>query len=62
MGVSVDGFIADRVGAFGVDGPERRVVLSFHTRARSLDLGGDPLGRRLYETMSARDMDPVDAR
>ena len=47
MSVSVDGFIADREGAFGVVGPSEE-PFRFHT-AEVGKLGG--LGRRLYETM-----------
>ena len=59
MGVSVDGFIADRDGAFGW------TVLSddqfrFHI-AQVRELGGYLCGRRLYDTMLVGD-GSVDAR
>jgi dihydrofolate reductase len=49
MSVSVDGFIADREGAFGwtVPGEEQ---FRFHI-AETRELGGFLLGRRLHETM-----------
>ncbi len=49
MGVSVDGFIADRQGAFGwsVPGEEQ---FRFHTE-QVRELGAVLCGRRLYETM-----------
>jgi dihydrofolate reductase len=49
MGVSVDGFIADREGAFGwtVPGEEQ---FRFHVM-QTQELGGYLCGRRLYETM-----------
>ena len=49
MGVSVDGFIADREGAFGWSAPSDE-LFRFHTALVS-ELGGCLLGRRLYETM-----------
>jgi dihydrofolate reductase len=49
MGVSVDGFIADREGAFGWTVPSDE-LFGFHT-AQVRELGGYLLGRRLYETM-----------
>jgi len=49
MGVSVDGFIADREGAFGWTVPSDE-LFRFHT-AQVRELGGYLLGRRLYETM-----------
>ena len=56
MGVSVDGFIADREGAFGwtVPGEEQ---FRFHV-AQIRELGGYLCGRRLYETMLVWEMDP----
>ena len=56
MGVSVDGFIADREGAFawGVPSDEQ---FRFHT-AQVRELGGFLLGRRLYETMQVWETDP----
>ena len=49
MSVSVDGFIADREGAFGWTAPSEG-LFRFHL-AQVGDLGGYLLGRRLYETM-----------
>src|SRR5215212_1256430 len=56
MGVSVDGFIADREGEFGwsVPGEEQ---FRFHT-AQTRELGGFLCGRRLYETMLVWETDP----
>jgi dihydrofolate reductase len=49
MGVSADGFIADRRGIFGWTVPSEE-QFSFHV-AQTRELGGYLLGRRLYETM-----------
>jgi dihydrofolate reductase len=49
MGVSVDGFIADREGAFAWTIPSDE-LFRFHT-TEVRELGGYLLGRRLYETM-----------
>ena len=49
MSVSVDGFIADRDGAFGWAAPSDE-LFRFHL-AQVRELGGYLLGRRLYETM-----------
>jgi dihydrofolate reductase len=49
MSVSVDGFIADREGAFEWTVPTDE-LFCFHT-AQVRELGGYLLGRRLYETM-----------
>ena len=49
MSVSVDGFIADRDGAFGWPAPSDE-LFRFHL-AQVRELGGYLLGRRLYETM-----------
>ena len=49
MGVSVDGFIADREGAFGWTAPSEE-QFRFHL-AQVRELGGYLCGRRLYETM-----------
>src|SRR3954469_22158709 len=56
MSVSVDGFIADREGAFewGVPGEEQ---FRFHL-AQVRELGGYLCGRRLYETMLVWETDP----
>ena len=56
MGVSVDGFIADREGAFGWSAPSEE-LFRFHT-AEVRKLGGCLLGRRLYETMLVWETDP----
>jgi dihydrofolate reductase len=56
MGVSVDGFIADRDGAFGWSAPSEE-LFRFHTALVS-ELGGCLLGRRLYETMLVWETDP----
>jgi dihydrofolate reductase len=49
MSVSVDGFIADREGAFGWSAPSEE-QFGFHI-AQVRELGGYLCGRRLYETM-----------
>ena len=49
MSVSVDGFIADREGAFGWTAPHEE-QFRFHI-AQTRELGGYLCGRRLYETM-----------
>ena len=56
MSVSVDGFIADRDGAFGWSAPSEE-LFRFHTVLVS-ELGGCLLGRRLYETMLVWETDP----
>src|SRR3954468_10506921 len=56
MGVSVDGFIADREGAFGWGVPSDE-QFRFHL-AQTRELGGCLLGRRLYETMLVWETDP----
>jgi dihydrofolate reductase len=56
LGTSVDGFIADREGAFGWSAPSEE-LFRFHTEAVS-ELGGCLLGRRLYETMLVWETDP----
>jgi dihydrofolate reductase len=56
MGVSVDGFIADREGAFGWTVPDEE-LFRFHL-AEVGKLGGCLLGRRLYETMLVWETDP----
>jgi dihydrofolate reductase len=56
MGVSVDGFIADREGGFAWGGPSEE-QFRFHT-AEVRELGGFLCGRRLYETMLVWETDP----
>jgi len=56
MGVSVDGFIADREGAFSWSVPNEE-QFRFHTE-QIRELGGFLLGRRLYETMLVWETDP----
>src|SRR5919109_949308 len=56
MSVSVDGFIADRDGAFEWSGPNEE-QFRFHL-AQTRELGGFLLGRRLYETMLVWETDP----
>jgi dihydrofolate reductase len=56
MSVSVDGFIADRDGAFGWTAPGEE-LFRFHI-AQTRELGGFLLGRRLYETMLVWETDP----
>jgi dihydrofolate reductase len=56
MSVSVDGFIADREGAFGWSFPSEE-QFRFHT-SQIRELGGCLLGRRLYETMLPWETDP----
>src|ERR671922_3021993 len=56
MSVSVDGFIADREGAFGWTAPDEE-LFRFHLE-EVRQLGGYLLGRRLYETMLVWETDP----
>ena len=56
MGVSVDGFIADRAGAFGWTVPNDE-QFRFHI-AQTRELGGYLSGRRLDETMLPWETDP----
>ena len=56
MSVSVDGFIADRDGAFGWTAPSDE-LFRFHL-AEVRELGGYLCGRRLYETMLPWETDP----
>ena len=57
MGVSVDGFIADRDGAFAWTVPSDE-QFQFHLEQVG-ELGGYLLGRRLYETMLVWETDPA---
>jgi len=56
MSVSVDGFIADREGAFGWTAPSEELFRFHITQVR--ELGGFLCGRRLYETMLVWETDP----
>jgi dihydrofolate reductase len=56
MGVSVDGFIADREGAFDWTVPSDE-LFRFHL-AEVSELGAYLCGRRLYETMLVWETDP----
>ena len=56
MGVSVDGFIADRDGAFGWGVPSDEQFRFHLDQVRGL--GSCLLGRRLYETMLVWETDP----
>jgi dihydrofolate reductase len=56
MSVSVDGFIADREGAFAWTAPNEE-QFRFHI-AQTRGLGGCLCGRRLYETMLPWETDP----
>jgi dihydrofolate reductase len=56
MSVSVDGFIADREGAFEWTVPSDE-LFRFHL-AHVRELGGYLIGRRLYETMLVWETDP----
>jgi dihydrofolate reductase len=56
MGVSVDGYIADRAGAFAWTVPSEE-QFRFHI-AQVRELGAYLCGRRLYETMLVWDTDP----
>jgi dihydrofolate reductase len=56
MGVSVDGYIADRDGFFGWSAPSDE-LFAFHL-ARVRGLGAHLCGRRLYETMLPWETDP----
>jgi dihydrofolate reductase len=56
LSVSVDGYIADREGAFGWTVPSEE-LFRFHI-AQVRELGGYLLGRRLYETMLVWETDP----
>ncbi len=56
MGVSVDGYISDRAGAFAWTDPSED-QFRFHL-AQVRELGGYLCGRRLYETMLVWETDP----
>ncbi len=56
MSLSVDGFIADREGAFKWSAPNEDLFRYNVTQTR--ELGGFLLGRRLYETMLVWETDP----
>jgi dihydrofolate reductase len=56
MGVSVDGFIADRQGGFAWGVPSQE-QFRFHLD-QTRELGGFLCGRRLYETMLVWETDP----
>jgi dihydrofolate reductase len=56
MGVSVDGFMADRDGGIGWGAPSEDQFL-FHTE-QVAELSGHLCGRRLYETMLPWETDP----
>ena len=56
LGLSVDGFIADREGAFNWSAPNEDLFRYHVTQTR--ELGGFLLGRRLYETMLVWETDP----
>ncbi len=56
MGVSVDGFIADRDGSFAWSAPSNE-QFGFHL-AEVRGLGAYLMGRRLYETMLVWETDP----
>ena len=56
MSVSVDGFIADRNGAFGWTAPDEE-LFRFHL-AQIRELGGYLCGRGLYQTMLVWETDP----
>jgi dihydrofolate reductase len=57
MGVSVDGFIADRDGAFAWAAPSEE-LFRFHLEQVG-ELGVHLCGRRLYETMLVWETDPA---
>ena len=56
MGISVDGFIADREGGFQWSAPDEE-LFAFHL-ARVRELGCHLCGRKLYETMLVWETDP----
>jgi dihydrofolate reductase len=56
MSVSVDGYIADRDGAFGWAVPSD-ALFRFHLE-QVRELGGYLIGRKLYETMLVWEVDP----
>jgi dihydrofolate reductase len=56
MGVSVDGFIADRGGAFAWSAPDEE-LFRFHL-GQVRELGSIVCGRKLYQTMQVWETDP----
>src|SRR5262245_27860510 len=56
MSVSVDGFIADREGAFEWSVPDEE-LFAFHI-VQTRELGAFLCGRKLYETMLVGETDP----
>src|SRR3954453_23535722 len=56
MSVSVDGYIADREGAFEWSAPSEELFCFHFAQVRAL--GGYLCGRRLYETMLVWETDP----
>jgi dihydrofolate reductase len=56
MGVSVDGYIADRNGEFAWSAPDEE-LFAFHL-ARVRELGSILCGRKLYQTMLVWETDP----
>ncbi len=57
MGVSVDGFVADRDGDFNWTAPDDEVFAAHLARVQSL--GAYIMGRRLYEMMRVWETDPA---
>ena len=56
VGVTLDGFIADRAGGIGWSVPDEE-LFRFHL-ARVSELGATLLGRKLYQTMLVWETDP----
>ncbi|WP_375481159.1 dihydrofolate reductase family protein [uncultured Jatrophihabitans sp.] len=57
MGVSLDGYTADRHGAFAWSAPDEE-LFAFHLE-RVRELGAHLCGRKLYETMLVWETDPA---